>query len=679
MTFGAKQRIFAEAAEETLLKRFLRQHSVASGVDGYVGRDDPGQLFSHCFIAYIAVQSVITDSVKSFWQNVLNHTPDELEYRKGFVFNLSGFVVVIPVADRFAIITFYPSYRDGRRYDVLCQILSQSLATRGNLSGLEESNKSVGIVFPGSVDVSLHDGIGNIVSEHGQEMVLPFSVHHAERDVSDILPLFSRINSSGGHQDMKVGVVMAGSSGGLQNDDVSDVELNAGAGGENVFETGMSSPHQRTEQFGIAIKPLSQGFRHGQDHMAVSDTGQEASSDEVGPSVGIDLGTREAKAGFAGEGNAACFSTGAASVLNKAHLLGIATVKHFLDGVVVIRAIKSWLSQLKCIPMMVENLLECVFVNAFHGCSLRTTIPELTELVEKRMCYAERSKSPRRSRDKFSASHRVTDPDGWHTLWGDAHNSWICAESLNRFVAITQGWKTNKIAERVKLRLESEDFENWSQPEVVQYEPYAEVHTHVLHEHDGLYIGLIHMVTTKDGLGDGTLDLEVSCSRDTKTWRRFAPDQYLIPRGAAGEIDCGCILAAMAPINRGDETWIYYCGNDATIRGWRRGFWCLAKMKRNRWGGFAHSGNGYGTIVTPPLLCLGNKLAINADARQGRIRVAIVEHDSLTMDAAQPIHGDVLDGEMKWDNGVDLTSVRNKQIRLRFELQDATIYGFSFE
>jgi hypothetical protein len=28
--------------------------------------------------------------------------------------------------------------------------------------------------------------------------------------------------------------------------------------------------------------------------------------------------------------------------------------------------------------VIVENLLECVFVNAFHGCSLRTTVTEMT-------------------------------------------------------------------------------------------------------------------------------------------------------------------------------------------------------------------------------------------------------------------------------------------------------------
>jgi hypothetical protein len=34
---------------------------------------------------------------------------------------------------------------------------------------------------------------------------------------------------------------------------------------------------------------------------------------------------------------------------------------------------------LKSIPVIIENLLECVFINAFHGCSLRTTITELAK------------------------------------------------------------------------------------------------------------------------------------------------------------------------------------------------------------------------------------------------------------------------------------------------------------
>jgi hypothetical protein len=176
---------------------------------------------------------------------------------------------------------------------------------------------------------------------------------------------------------MKVGVVMAGTSGGLENNNVSYIEFHPGASVENVFETGMSCPHEGTEQFGITIKPGSQELRHGQYDMSISYAGQQPSSDEVGPSVGIDLGTGKAEAGFAGESDTSYFSALAASVLNKAHLFRIAAVEHFMDGVVIVGTIKSCVGLLKRIPVIVENLLESVFVNAFHGCSLRITITEL--------------------------------------------------------------------------------------------------------------------------------------------------------------------------------------------------------------------------------------------------------------------------------------------------------------
>ena len=51
---------------------------------------------------------------------------------------------------------------------------------------------------------------------------------------------------------------MAGSSGGLENNDVSDVEFDSASGLENVFEAGMTGSHEWTEQCGVTKKPCSQ-------------------------------------------------------------------------------------------------------------------------------------------------------------------------------------------------------------------------------------------------------------------------------------------------------------------------------------------------------------------------------------------------------------------------------------
>ena len=379
ITLGTKQGVFSEAFKETLSKRFRPQHPVSSGIIGHLGRYNICQLFSHFSIAYIAVQSVITDSLKAFGQNVLCHSSDELEYGKGFMLNLSGFMVTVPVADRLAVIAFHSSYRDGRRDDIFCQVLSQSLTTWGHFTFLEKSDKAFSIISPCPIYVFFNVRVGNIFPQHFQEVVLPFFMHHLVGDIRNGFPLFQRIKSSCGHEDMQVRIIMAGSSGGLQDHNISHIEFNPGAGVENVFETGITCPHEGTEQGGVAKEPGSQELGHGQDHMAISDAGQEASSDEIGPAVGVNLGTGKTEAGFAGKGNSAYFSTAAASVLDKAHLFRIAAVEHLLNSFVVVGTVKAWPELLKRIPVIVENLLKDVFVDAFLGCSLRTTITEWVE------------------------------------------------------------------------------------------------------------------------------------------------------------------------------------------------------------------------------------------------------------------------------------------------------------
>ena len=379
MTGRTDQRVFSEAVEEPLLKRFGRHYAIAVGIFWHICRYDIRQLFSHFFIAYISVQTIISDSVKSLGQNMLYHASDELENREGFVFNLSGFMIPVPVTDRLAIIAFNSANRDGRRDHIFGQVLSQALPAGRYFPGLQESDQSLGVVFPGLVDIFFHGRIRAFFSEQGQKMILPLFVHHLIGNIRNRLPWTAGVDSSCGHQDMQVGVVVAGASGGLQHDDVSDVQVDTGTGLENILEAGMPGPHEGTEPLGVPKEPGSQELRHGQDDMAIGDSGQQASADEVGPSVGVSLGTGKAEAGFTGKGDPSYFATVAASVLDKSHLIGIAAVQHFLDGIVVIGAVKLGMHLLKCIPVIIENLLECVFVYAFHGCSLRTTIPEMVK------------------------------------------------------------------------------------------------------------------------------------------------------------------------------------------------------------------------------------------------------------------------------------------------------------
>lgn len=376
-TFRTKQGVFTEAVEETLLKRFGRQDSVASGVGGPIIGNDSANEFSDFLISDISMQAVVANSLKALWQNVLYHSSNELQDGERFVFNLSCFMVFVPIADGFTVVFLNSAKRNGRRYDVLCQILRQPLSAWRHLSGLKESDKTLGIIFPCSIYVFFNGRIGDIFSDHFKKMIWPFSMHHLIRDVRNRFPLAVFINSPGGHEDMKVGVVMAGTSCRLKHKDGSDVECYADAGIENILETGITCSHEGAEQYGIAVEPSAQKIRHGEHDMPISDSGQQPPADEVGPPIGIHLGAGKAEAGFAGECDASGLSTVAASVLNKAHFIWVAAIEHLLDGFVRVRVVKAWMQFLKFIPVIVKNLFESVFINAFHGCSLRTTITEM--------------------------------------------------------------------------------------------------------------------------------------------------------------------------------------------------------------------------------------------------------------------------------------------------------------
>lgn len=96
-TFGTKQRVLAKAFEEALCKGLWRQYIISSGVVGDVRGKDFSKIFSGLFIAYIAMKPVVSDSLETLWQDMLDHASDEFEDGQPFMFDLFGFMVMIPV------------------------------------------------------------------------------------------------------------------------------------------------------------------------------------------------------------------------------------------------------------------------------------------------------------------------------------------------------------------------------------------------------------------------------------------------------------------------------------------------------------------------------------------------------------------------------------------------------
>jgi len=184
---------------------------------------------------------------------------------------------------------------------------------------------------------------------------------------------------------MEMRVIMAGSPGCLENDNIADIKLYSCASVENVLQTGVPRLHEWTEQCRVAKKPGVKKVGHGQNHMSISYAGKETSTDEVSPAVGINFGTRQAETRFTGKSDTAYFSAGATSVLNKPSFVRITAIKHFLDSFVVVWIVEAWIDLLERIPMIIKDLFECAFIDAFHGYSLRITIARLMQRSRKEL------------------------------------------------------------------------------------------------------------------------------------------------------------------------------------------------------------------------------------------------------------------------------------------------------
>ena len=72
-------------------------------------------------------------------------------------------------------------------------------------------------------------------------------------------------------------------------------------------------------------------------------------------------------------------------------------------------------------------------------------------------------------------------------------------------------------------------------------------------------LGLVEMIIH---LAEDRVDCELTWSPDALTWERIDPGTPIIPNGAPGDCDWGCVYAATASIVGDDGIRVYYGGSD---------------------------------------------------------------------------------------------------------------------
>jgi len=134
----------------------------------------------------------------------------------------------------------------------------------------------------------------------------------------------------------------------------------------------------------------------------------------------------------------------------------------------------------------------------------------------------------------------------------------------------------------------------------------------------------------------------------------------------------GCLVV-------GDKLYFYVSGRGqdrhkgAAVTG-------LAELRRD---GFASmdAGEEMGTLTTRPLFFSGKHLFVNADARGGELRVAVLDKDgevfrALDYKRCKPITTDGTCQEVRWVEPIDLSALAYKTVRFRFYLTKGKLYSF---
>lgn len=261
---------------------------------------------------------------------------------------------------------------------------------------------------------------------------------------------------------------------------------------------------------------------------------------------------------------------------------------------------------------------------------------------------------------------------------GDTHNNAFWDERIDRYVLLTRLY----LGERLVARSESRDFLHWETPKLVLRSTLAEgrgrqAYCMPAFPYANVYLGFVMIYNVGT---DRSVDCELTWSPDGISWERVAPGTPFIPRGPKGTYDSGCIYAqAGPPVLRDGRLWIYYGGSAAVHTGWKRH--CLPSLARLRPDGFAaytpEQPGGAGSLTTQPMLCTGEPLRLSADAHGGSIRVAVLDAKGFAATDCQPVRANVTGGIVGWQGGKDLSALKGRVVRLRFDLRGARLYAFS--
>jgi hypothetical protein len=219
----------------------------------------------------------------------------------------------------------------------------------------------------------------------------------------------------------------------------------------------------------------------------------------------------------------------------------------------------------------------------------------------------------------------------------------------------------------------------WERTEIVMegLDPNHQTYAMPVFYHGGVYLGLVAIHDQEED----RVWTELTWSPDTKKWHRVLPGTPLIPNSdVEGEYDWGCAYPAAYPVFLEEEIRLYYGASDGLHTSWRNGFLSLASLRPDGFAGYTQKeADKPATITTTPITPPGGALRLSADVEEGgSVRVKVLDERSELLAESESTSGILSDGKVRWRDGFSFEELETESIQLRFEIQDATVFSFSF-
>ena len=247
-------------------------------------------------------------------------------------------------------------------------------------------------------------------------------------------------------------------------------------------------------------------------------------------------------------------------------------------------------------------------------------------------------------------------------------------------------------------RTESQDFINWTRPQLVSTPndldpPHVEFHTSPTFLYHDYYFCLNQILDR--GTAGGVIDIELMLSHDGLRWQRPFQKPFFISREKGNAFDSGSIFTNSTPVVLQDEIRFYYGAYSQGATGaddhthisgvgfvsiQRDRFAGIRTRKRTTGGTLRHDFQHVGQVTLKPVdVSSFRSMTINAEATDGTVRVEVLRDDGrrihgFSLQDAIEIQGDSLRHVVRWKNHQfhDLPADR---YLFRLHLKKATVFS----